>query len=600
MTFTVSEPREAPSPGAPAGTPVAVAAPRASAPEALLGMLAALLPLAFSTALHGMFWSPKAALLLPVVVPGLVALTLAVRRRVPGARFAAAFVVAAGVSAALADRPLLSLLGSHNSGTGWLFVASLVGLWAIGAQLSLAGTRVVTRGLLVGVVASAAVAWIQATVALPDDIDTLYGRATGFLGNPVHLGALAAAGLALLAPRLVGAARWPWVAVPLVAGAVQLAGGRSGLLVAAAVTAVWAWRLRWLRGAALVAVVVAGIGVAGVMSSAADGARTATGRADELLTPGGDADRTEAWQASVEAIAARPVAGWGPGRLRTGVSPRVGSGVVASEGAEFEYTDAHNVVLEFGVTTGLAGLALFGGWLLVSGHRARGPLAGFALAGVAVGLAQPLSLGVTPLLALAFGAATARSPQAAVPRPRGRPSLTTAVGAVGAVAGLAAAGLLLAGELYFARAAIDFSERDLVRAERLLPPWPDTADLAWRIHAFQAISERDPSGWNRARDAAEEAVERDPARATAWNNLADLEMRVGDEDAARRAYEAAFERHPWSNRALTGLVYFADRDGDAERVEELCERKAVIARPGPGRSAGTAECVAEVRRTYAS
>lgn len=580
------------------GTGTTTATARAGLFEPVLAGGAALLLLAFSTVTYAVYWAPKAAVLLLAVVPGAVALVRLARHRIPGARLAAAFLAVAGLSTLLADRRWLSLLGDHNWGTGWLFLVASLGLWALGVTAGERGARLVEAGILVGALGCAAFAWIQSSVSIPVDVLAGGARATGFLGNPVHLGAVAGGGLALVGLRLREDARpgwWPAAAFVL-AGALQLSGSRAALVPAAAFVLWLLTRLGRRRGAVFAAAVVAGVLLAGLAPEAGKG--NATERAAVSLDPGSSSGRTAVWRASVEAVGDRPAFGWGPARTRPAVSPRVDPQVASNEGRGAEYTDAHNLFLEVGVTTGLAGLALFCAWLVAAGRAARGPLAGFAAVGAVVGLAQPLSVAVTPVLALALGASRRRRTAAEpVPSPFGE-SVGRAVAAAGTVAAVAVAGVFLAGEVALGGAALDFSRSDLRTADRLLPPWPAVHDLGWRVHAFAAIATDDPAEWDAALASAAEAVREDPSVATAWVRLGDLRLRRGNVAEAARAYEEARRRHPWSVAALNGTIAMADRRGDDEAVRDLCAQRARVVDPEDDAEGGSG-CLETVRRLYA-
>lgn len=588
----------------------------------LAGGVAALL-LGFSLSTYSPFWAPKAAVLLVVVVPGLVALWRVMRTRVPGAHFAMSFVLCAGVSALLADRPVLSFLGSHGWGTGWLFIAACAGLWALGGALSEPGARIVEKALIAGSLGTIAFAWLQALVVIPVDVLVAPGgRASGLLGNPVYLGAVAVGILALAGAKLRDSGGvWPWLAAGVAAsGALQLAGSRAALLPGLVLVAVGAWRLGFRRGCQLLTSVVVGIGLAAgitalVPSSGTAGSESATSRAAVSLDPG-PSGRIALWKAGAEATAARPLFGWGPGRTQTGVSPRIGPEVARAAADGSEYTDAHNLFVEYGVTTGLVGLAALIGWMITAGRRARGPLALFALAGALVGLAQPLSVSVTPVLALALGMA-GRAPRThsphvpasveGVPTSADVPSSDLpsslrassarafghrrgiALAAAGAGVGVIAAGAFLWGQVALADAALDFDERSLASADRLLPAWPVVDSVGWRIAAFDAIDNGRPSDWDRALARAEDAADADPAVSAAWVDLGDLHARLGHHELAERSYVEALARYPWSLPALHGAIHYASDAGDSEVVARLCEQRAEFA---------TGDCLASVERVY--
>lgn len=563
---------------------------RPAAPELALAGWALLMLVAFSPAVHATFWAPKAALLVPVAVPGALALLSRARDGHAGARLAIAFVAVAGISTLLADRPLLALLGVYNWGTGWLFLLAVAGCWALGTSLSGPGRRVLASALMLGAGVNAGAAWLQAGLSLPiDAIDPGGSRSAGLLGNPVHLGAISACALVLVAARCgerAGRRHLPLhllLLAALVAGGVQLSGARSALIPAAVVVAVAARHLGVRRGGAFALAALAGLGMSVGLANVVDpGSRSATERAATSIDPGSGSGRTAVWAAVPAAVAERPLVGWGPGRTRAATSPRTGPELARHEGAG-AYVDAHNVVLEQATTTGLLGLAALAGWMVAAVGRARGPLLWFAAVGGVVALAQPLSVAVTPLLAVALGAA---APAGKLRWGRaGRVALVAGTGTA-----VLASGVFLAGEVSLARGTLDFSEDEVARAERLLPDWPSTADARAWVAAFRAVSEPDDAAWDEAARWARVAAERDPSSPGAWVLLGDIELRRGHEGAARDAYARALRWYPWATRALDGSVYLAWRAGDAERVEELCERRSAVVE-GAG-------CLGDVLRVY--
>src|SRR4051812_26795565 len=130
-----------------------------------LGLVAAaaafLLLVAFSTNLSAGFWTVRAAVLLLIGAVGLPLTVVLVRGRTPvrpAAKAALAFLGWAALSTALAEHPALTVLGRFNQGTGLLFVAALVGCWALGAVLPESGRVALEWGVIVGVLVNCAVA----------------------------------------------------------------------------------------------------------------------------------------------------------------------------------------------------------------------------------------------------------------------------------------------------------------------------------------------------------------------------------------------------------------------------------------------------------
>ncbi|MDP9386447.1 MAG: hypothetical protein M3Q48_00585, partial [Actinomycetota bacterium] len=174
----------------------------------LLALVAALvLPLAFSPEAYHSFWAPKAAVCLLLVGPGLVAVAHLWRTGVGGARPAALFLVAAAVSALLSDNVVAAVIGSPNWGMGVVFVAVLVGAWALGAAAGPERRHQIVLALVAGAAVNAAVAWLQARGLVPPPLESP-GRSMGLAGNAVHAGALFAGGLWLCGELARRARRW--------------------------------------------------------------------------------------------------------------------------------------------------------------------------------------------------------------------------------------------------------------------------------------------------------------------------------------------------------------------------------------------------------
>lgn len=554
--------------------PVVSESPRGLLLAAWAGVFCvAILPVAYAAS-----WAPRVTLLLPLIVPGVVALVLASRRRVPAARWCLAFLAVAALSAALADRPVLALVGNYNRGSGWLFLAAGFGLWALGLEIDDRGRRLVGTALIAGIVVSALVGWLQSALDIPiAQLDAGGTRAPGLTGNAATFGGLMAGGFWLVADRIASDERWvSWsIVAVVVSGAVQLSGSRAALAVLGGFTLIWLVRTvrRHSVRRGLVLAVAVGTGVVLSMQIAAGGA---TSRARDSVDPTAGNGRGATWVAGVEAIGEHPVLGVGPARSKAVVMPLLGPDLARTEPLDTEPDDAHNFLLEYTVTTGILGGALFAGWMIVAGRHARGPGAGFAAGIAAVGLFQPVAIATAPLAFLALGSAYSRSGDPG--RDWGR--IARGVGLLGVVAGLAAGGVFMRGEIALGRAYTDSSATEAATADRLLPPWSIVPSIQWRIHAFEAITEDDGEAWHAALDAARRATERDPSSAHLWANLGDLRLRSHDLDGAEAAYTEALARHPWSLRAVNANIYFSDRHGDAARVQELCDRRDELGVPG--------------------
>lgn len=555
-------------------------------PADLIGLLAVagagLLPVVLIDDLYWGTWAPKAALCLVLLFPGLVMLAGLVVAGSRPARFATTFLAAAGVSTALADKPALSLVGAANWGTGLLFVATLVGAWALGVSIADRRRRQLVMAIIAAVIVNAAVAWAQAQVGVG-------GRSRGLMGNPVYLGGLAAGGLFLLGRRFGRERRsWWWLpAVAGVAGAAQLSGGRAAVALAAAAALASLRGAGAARGAALAAAVVIGVLLAPV---GADGPVTlGSTRAAPASVVSTSDTRFAVWRISMGAVGERPLVGWGPGRFAAATTPRYDA-VAAQEGLVLK--DAHNWVVEYAVTTGLVGLALLLAWLGAAAWGARGPLAGFALVVGASSLVQPQHVALTPMAMLALGAAGAgRGLRDGVGGREGG-GLGRRWGAaagVGLGIGLVGAGILLVGQHYLQRGVEDDSLRDMRRAIALSPPWPEVALRAASVEASYGLSEGEPHK-RRTLELARQAVRRDPSDSSSWAEMGALELEWGSNERAATAFREALEANPWDVASLLGRVTLAGRQGDRASLAESCRRLRTLggapkACPAAGRDA---------------
>src|SRR5207237_9768826 len=191
---------------------------------------------------------------------------------------------------------------------------ALVGAWAVGASLDGQARRDVEGALLLAVLLNAAVGLAE-TVA---DLGSLHlgrveERAVGLLGNPVHLGAIAAGGLALVAVR--SARRpLPWLPAAVLVGAALQASGSRAALVAAIGVVVWSVVTHGRRAGALLAVAaVVGLVVGGALVHVGGGV-SVTQRAVQPALGGGLSARAATWWSARHAVVHRPLLGAGPGR----------------------------------------------------------------------------------------------------------------------------------------------------------------------------------------------------------------------------------------------------------------------------------------------
>ena len=546
--------------------------------------IAGLLLVLVTPQVYAMHWTPKAALVLIVIGPGLVALLAAAVRRDRASIAAVGFLVIAALATITSPAPLMSLVGLYNHGTGLLFVAAVVGMWALGRRLSTTAAGNLELVLIGAATLNAMMMWIQNSRAFNGDVFTLIdGRPPGLLGNPVHSAALLLGAFALLLERWRAASRVTSTVErghahavvviglgALFASALELSGGRIGLAVLLIVAVVFAIRIGWRRGAVLLVALGLGLGIASL--AVEDG----TGAAARVATSGDSplAGRIDRWRMAGPAVRARPLLGVGPGLYRRGTSRYATPAAARAFGADSINIDAHNVVVEYAVTTGVLGVITLLGWLFLAARGARGALAWFGAAGAVSLLVQPQFIGLTPVLALALGAAKR---EARVPRPWSKPvvarAIALALALLGAVAGV---GLMRADGL---ESAAETSHRlvDGRAAVRALAIWPIPDLTLANSYARVASTTDQAEAWGQAIAATRAAQRRDPSDPEALNRLGALELEHGSLTQARRAYGAARFWNPQSVVSRLGLARVEMQAGNQRASDQWCGAARALA-----------------------
>lgn len=570
-----------PPPGAPVSNGPAAGRERHEPLElpdvAILAYLGGLLVL-WSPNLSGGFVTPRVVLALLGLGPGLVVLTSAAREGDRAARFGLGYLAWALLAALACAQPRIAVLGSFDSDLGWIHLASWIAAWGLGRRLGAPGRRLLPAVLVGGVLANALVAVLQVVAEPTGALALVDGRATGLVSSSVFLGGLMAGGLALLGRSIGASRRWPalLVAVVLTSAAADLSGSRVALVggAGACLLAVvgGAQRVARREVALRVGLVALALAVGALAGSALDSGSSSTGR----LAGGGGVDaRVEMWGHGLRAAVERPVLGWGPGRFRAATAGRASAAFVRAEGPDRPFYDAHNLLVEHLVGTGVPGLLLLGAFGWSAARRARGPAAWFA-AGVALTwLLTPASVATAPAALVALGAAAPAGPAA---RGRAGSRVGLAVGAgLALVAAVAGARLVLA-DVVVADATEAVDPSGIQRAAGLLPPDAVLAGLetqAWRVDATTGGG---PASGRRALAAARRAVELDPTRAGWWVELGEVQLAYapGGPTARLAAADASFDealaRTPWSVQAMIGKARVAEIRGDDAAVDRWRER----------------------------
>ena len=491
-------------------------------------------PLAFNRMSATPFADPKVVVLLA----GCLCIWLgrpSFERRI--AMAAAAWVAALAIAAWFGVDRWISAAGSDNLPNGLLVLAPCAFLLAIGTRLPLRVIERMPLWLFATSIAVAAVAIVYRFA--PSEVGTIAPGVPldgSTLGHPVFLAGMAAIG-AIAAIEVAGSARSRWFAlagVVVVTSALSISTKRAGL-VAVAIGLIVAWLRarhsadpqRRSRVRIVAAVVVATTIVWMIVAPLAPASQPVSGvtRFDELATDSARA-RVVITEVLLRASVDRPALGWGPGN--TGSAYLANASAQDIQLAGRGVPDAHDLVVESLVTSGVVGVLTFLGLLVVMAlaiRRAwRDPrvawAAAVALALLAFHLLQPINAAMTPLLFLTAGVA-ARSPGAAA-EARSAKLLSRAL-AVPIVAGLVFS-LLLA-------------------ASSTLEQVGRTYNSIWSLRLASSIAPGRIS----------------PVETLALYRAEDASAVEGAGDEARSLVEETVARHPWATNVRfigvhTGLL----------------------------------------------
>jgi hypothetical protein len=272
--------------------------------------------------------------------------------------------------------------------------------------------------------------------------------------------------------------------------------------------------------------------------------------------------RLDTWRTSVHPmIVRRPLLGYGPGRFAVASSP-VRPPSVARWSPDGVFSDAHDLFVEYTVTTGLLGLAALTGWLVLAGRAARGPLLCAGCAILAVYLVEPLFVGTVPVAFLLLGAASPSTATTATAHCRTSTTATVLLGLLAVASGV----VLLVGDFEFHQAELDFRTAPARNAVDLLPGWPETAHELGKINDFRAIATHRPELLAQTVLWWTVAANRDASNAVGWNYLGLIQLVRHEDMQAEHAFRRALVDNPWSFLALSGLAQVGIDTGRPELV----------------------------------
>jgi len=551
------------------GTPTWLAG--ASALDVFAGIVAFALPVAIAPAMDSYTFTPKLAVLLVLSAVGLPQL---VRLACAGERVAwaaVAFLAVALVSAATSGSVLVGLFGMYLTGTGWFFWCAVAGAWALGRSLRSRGTELVTAGLVAGAVVNALVTIAQQALQLDGPVLGLYQgtQADGLMGNPIFLESVLLGALAIaLVHTCAGRWRWALIAV-LLSASLELSGERFAIALLG-VLAAWALVVHRNRSSLVFTGAIAlGYVVTYGFSSSLLHERIAR---NVVSNP-----RVTLWKSLFSALAHHPILGFGPAQTLQ-ASTAYGSLALARRLAVATYfTDAHDVLLEVAVTTGLIGLTAFvafaGGGLRAS----SGPLLGAACMALAVEFVEPLNVGVTPLAFLALGAAAKASGRH---QSTGRGVSLRLTTAILVACAICASGAMLYGDYELNSALLGFRYPTASRGAHILSVWSAPALIAAEIAENRSIALPDRRHWLLiTRHWHAVAVSREPTNTQLWAGLAGTDAELGNLRTSASEYATALRLDRFDTEALVGLARVDAERGQRSRALELLGQ-ALATAPG--------------------
>jgi len=295
---------------------------------------------------------------------------------------AAAFAAWAAICVLFSVAPGTALIGTWPGGeAGWLAIASCITAAFLTLQLADRSSRIrgVSRTVAITGAVVAGYGLLQTLGLDPLDWVVAWGgfRSFGTLGNPDMFGAY----MVLAFPLTIGLVlaesdrRWKYamgVAFVLTGTAIFTSLTRSAWLGALAGTAglvalLWALKPKLGRFEVILAcalvVSVAAFAVASLNQQGADS--NAAARVGDIGTDRNSAARLSTWRAAGEAIAERPIVGWGPDTFQLAFEAHRTQAFSEIVDPSVSMTTAHNWVLQTAVEVGVVGLALLVGFLSV-------------------------------------------------------------------------------------------------------------------------------------------------------------------------------------------------------------------------------------------
>lgn len=514
-----------PAVAAPDGEPVSdqVSGVRPRCLEAGLGLILIGAPLVFAIT-RAPFTDPK----LVLILAGTLAIWFA---RLPLDRklgLAAGIWVAVLVVASVAGAdPINSLTGTQNLDSGLILLGPCAYLLVAGASIprevaSRIPTWLIGAATAVSVVALAYRLWPDVFYAAIPRLSFVGST----MGHQVMLAGLTGTALAV---AVAWKPRRAWmfpVALIVISSGVAISSKRVAWIAIAAALVIGFLRERpGRRRASIIVIAIVGTLTAWTVVDRIWDPRAPVSAAARFAVLDRDsaAERVVIAKTALRSFSDRPVLGWGPSNTWSGYL----SNVDASDVDRFhrDIADAHNIVLESLVTSGIAGLValLYLAWLVFGRIRRAPRELGWAAAAagalIIYHLFQPMNVALTPMLFLLAGVAgSARASSAPVDSAGpNRPPTHAGQGVRLAIGCLLAAGLIASG---------------LIATSSALEQWARTH---YQTGAYRLSLRLDPG-----RLSSEEGLAIDRA----LDARADLDPDARPE--AERIIQNAVAEHPWN------------------------------------------------------
>jgi O-antigen ligase len=490
---------------------------------------------------------------LVLLLGGTLLVAIGCRGRAPDPRLvapAAVFIAVELLAAAAGVDPIRSLLGLEQGGDSVLILCCAATLlvtastfpeevvarlpkWFVGVGLAIAAVELLYR-IVPGAVAA----------VVPDL--SLVGST---LGNPVFAAAMLSVALAVVVSR------WKLTSIPTVGCLVAIASGlgtvgeRSAYLVPLVAVTVALWRRRpGIWRSLLVVGLVAGTLAAWIaIGRVLPASQTSVSPVVEFETSAAEQARFAVYSADAKGFLHRPFLGWGPGNTWSAYVSSASPREMATAGRG--WADAHDLLLEVAVGSGVLGVVAIAWLLLAALRRARGvpsERSWIVASAIALGLFQlgePVNVVVTPTLFLLLGLCV---------MPRARAKQAPRMGAVRGVSiacvAVLSAGLVLSA-VAFAASTLEqwgrgYGELWADRASHAVGPWRVTAaeNLAIRL----AVEGRsgDAAAGREAALLADGTVAEHPWDPTVRLVAADVYRLLGQKEAADRRASDQFVKFP--------------------------------------------------------